>query len=321
MARARSVEADEIRQAAACQVIAQYLYDTGDYPETDQKLPRRLKDRVSDALGGVRLTRETLDWFAGAFDLSPHDSQRVYDIHRGDTEPVTITGTLPPPDFGSGIRPGHRTALLFEHHFVGRDGIPLHHHTQQTIYALATDELASYQYRIDTPEAEVRVKRGGTAGQDYPIGHGYYAIDITFPRPLRYGQTQYLDYWTNFHYSTAPPPEFRRGTHQRVEHLDMRVEFHREMQPRQVWWAEWGDYRDADRGNSRSPAGGSRRRAFSSQIPGSHRAYGRRLLLAVVKYRSLTQAGRRASHSIRQSSPAPVGQTAHWHNWCTGNPN
>ena len=100
--RGPAASGGEISQAAACQVIAQYLYDTGDYPETDQKLPRRLKDRVSDALGGVRLTRETLDR-RGSLDLSPHDSQRVYDIHRGDTEPVTITGTLPPPDFGSGI--------------------------------------------------------------------------------------------------------------------------------------------------------------------------------------------------------------------------
>lgn len=148
---------------------------------------------------------------------------------------------------GSGIRPpDHRTTLLFEHHYVGRDGLPVHHHSQQTIYSLV-EGLTSYQYRFDTAEAEVRVKRGGTAGEAYPIGHGYYAIDINFPHPLEFGQSQYLDYWTNFHYSEAPLPEFRRGTHQRVEHLDMRVEFHRDKLPRQLWWAEWSNYIDIHR--------------------------------------------------------------------------
>jgi hypothetical protein len=123
--------------------------------------------------------------------------------------------------------------------------LPVRHHTQQTIESLV-EGLASYQYRIDTSEAEIRVTRGGAAGETYEIGHSYYASDITFPHPLSFGETRYLDYWTNFRYTTAPPLEFRRATHQRVEHLDMRVEFHRDKLPRRLWWAEWSGYLDVN---------------------------------------------------------------------------
>jgi len=47
-----------------------------------------------------------------------------------------------------------------------------------------------------------------------------------------------------FHYKETVEPCFRRVAHQRVENLSMRVEFHPEMPPRSVWWAEWKDYRE-----------------------------------------------------------------------------
>ena len=244
---ARSIESGEINQTGVCHALALYLWDSGERSEFDKELPRKLKDRVSDVMQAVRISRETMRWFVEAFDLSPHDSRRVYDLYRGEIELKEIVGSLPPPDPKSGFRPiGHRTELLFEHHFIGRDGTPAHHHSQQAIYSLV-DGLASYQYRIDTAEAEVRVKRGGKAGQVYPIAHDCYAIDITFPHPLGLGESHYLDYWTNFHYLLDPPAEFRRGAHQRVEHLDMRVEFHREKKPSRLWWAEWSDYLDESR--------------------------------------------------------------------------
>jgi hypothetical protein len=82
----------------------------------------------------------------------------------------------------------------------------------------------------------------------YEFAKGYYAVDITFPHPLSYGEEHYLDYWTLFHYQEPPKPEFRRGTHQRVEHLEMRVEFHESRLPGRLWWAQWEDYRDLHRG-------------------------------------------------------------------------
>jgi hypothetical protein len=240
------IERDKVNQAAVAKVLANYLWDHG-HPDTDTELPRKLKDKVSRALSGKGFTPGMLSLFIGAFRISPHDTQRLHDLYDGHVELTEIVGSLEPPRSNNGVRPPeHRTALLFEHHYVGRDGLPTHHHTQQTIYSLV-EGLTSYQYRFDTDEAEVRIKRGGTPGQIYRIGQGYHAIDIRFPHPLGFGESHYLDYWTNFHYSVAPPREFRRGTHQRVEHLDMRVEFHRDKLPRKLWWAEWSDYPDRDR--------------------------------------------------------------------------
>ncbi len=241
----QQIERGKLNQAAVAKALANYLWDH-DHPETDIDLPRKLKDKVSRALSGKGLTPEMLSLFVHAFRISPHDTQRLYDLYDGHVEPTEIVGALEPYGADSGIRsPSHRTALLFEHHYVGRDGLPVHHHTQQTIRSLV-DGLASYQYCFDTGEADVRLKRGGTLGQIYPIKDGYYATDITFPHPLGFGESHYLDYWTNFRYSVPPPREFRRGAHQRAEHLDMRVEFHRNKIPRKLWWAEWSNYTDID---------------------------------------------------------------------------
>lgn len=238
---ARDARPDEIRQDAVCQVIADWLQDTGERGETDTGLARTLKDRVSRALGGRGLSLETLRWFEGAFRLSRNDRQRVRELYRGTLHPTVISGELSPPLTTK--RPGHETTLLFEHHFLGPDGVPERHHTQQTVRSL-TDGLESYQYLIDTPEAEVRVNRGGRKSDVYRLTRELWAVDITFHHPLRYGEEAYFDCLTVFHYTRPPSAEFRRAAHRRVEHLDMRVEFHPERRPRQLWWAQWADYRE-----------------------------------------------------------------------------
>lgn len=208
-------------------------------------MPRKLKDRISRALSHGELSLETLRWLVAGFRLSTHDAQRVYELYRADAAPRTIVGDLPPRAASAGVpAPVHQTALLFEHHYVGSAGVPVRHHTQQTIFSLV-DGLESYRYGIDTREAEVRVRRGGTPSQMYATDDTHYALNIVFPHPLRYGEEHYLDYWTFLRYSVPPPAEFRRATHQRVEHLDMRVEFHPQKRPSRLWWAQWRDYRDA----------------------------------------------------------------------------
>ncbi len=240
---AHDVPPEEIRQEAVCRVIAEYLYEAGEHDETDIRLARTLKDRVSRAFSGRGLSLQTLRWIEAAFDLSPRDAQRVHELYRGNLRPTVIVGRLPPITDGSRSR--HETTLLFEHHVIGRDGVPARHHTQQTFRSLV-DGMTSYQYRIDTPEADVRVVRGGQVGPVYQIGEQLWAVDISFHHPLLYGDEAYVDYWTIFHYSQRPAPEFRRGAHQRVEHVDMRLEFHPGCLPRRLWWAEWADYRSPD---------------------------------------------------------------------------
>jgi hypothetical protein len=238
---AHNARPEEIRQEAVGRVIAEHLYETGEHDETDTGLARTLKDRVSRAFSGRGLSLQTLRWFESAFRLSARDAQRVHELYRGDLRPTVIVGTLPPPTAGVPTA-RHETTLLFEHHFVGRDGMPARHHTQQTVRALV-DGMTSYQYRIDTPEADVRVVRGGHVGQVYQLSQQIWAADILFHHPLPYGEEAYVDFWTIFHYSKRPSPEFRRGAHRRVEHLDLRLEFHAGRLPRHVWWAEWADYR------------------------------------------------------------------------------
>jgi hypothetical protein len=240
----QSATSSDVNQAAVCEVIAQHLWEVEERDEQDTKLPRQLKDRVSRMVAKKELSPETLRWMLESFDISPHDSERLYALYRGEIAPRAIEGELSPPSPDSGIRVlEHQTELLFEHHCLGESGLPIWHHTQQTIFSLV-DGMESYQYRIDTAEADVRVRRGGTPGEIYSVGEGYYAIDIIFPRPLAYEEECDLDYFTRFHYSEPPPPEFRRGAHERVKHLDMRIQFHKRRLPHQLWWAEWQDYRD-----------------------------------------------------------------------------
>jgi hypothetical protein len=242
-AYAHDITPGVINQSAVCQVVAQHLWDTGERSEADHQLPRKLKDRISRALSEQNLSLETLRWLVEGFELSAYDAQRVYELYRADIAPTVIVGNLPPPGPAAGLRPPvHLTRLLIEHHFIGAAGLPVRHHTQQTIFSLV-DALESYRYGLDTREVDIRVRRGGTPSAIYPVGT-HYAVDIVFPHPLRYGDEHFLDYWTLFRYSAPPPAEFRRAAHQRVEHLDLRVEFHPRKQPRRVWWAQWRDYRD-----------------------------------------------------------------------------
>lgn len=242
-ARARAIAPDELNQSAICQAIAEYLWDAGERDEADVALPRKLKDRVNRCLTGNGLSLETLLWFERAFQLSPHDCQRLRELLRGDIGAPAIIGELEPPDPASGIKlPANDISLLFEHHVIGRDGLPAHHHTQLTIRS-RTDGLDTYQVRMDTSEATVRVQHGGAAGPIYPIADGYSACDIRFGHPLRDGEEHYLDFWTRLRYSQPPPSEFRRGTLGALRHLEMRIRFHREKVPRRLWWAEWRDYR------------------------------------------------------------------------------
>src|SRR5689334_15933687 len=56
-----------VHQGAVARVLAGYLWDSGQVPERDRDLPRRLKDTVSRALCGRVLAPVTLNLFTEAF--------------------------------------------------------------------------------------------------------------------------------------------------------------------------------------------------------------------------------------------------------------
>lgn len=137
--------------------------------------------------------------------------------------------------------PAHRTVSLHEWHLVGPDGLPVRHRTIHVVRALRHG-LAAYTYRFDSREATVRTVRGARAGAPYRDERGLTAVDLHFPRPLAAGETASLEYETVFSWRTVPPPELRRSMSQRVERLDIRVEFSPERLPVELLWAVWEGY-------------------------------------------------------------------------------
>lgn len=233
------IKPDEVNQAAVCRVLAKFLWDTGLEPDTRQELPRVLKDPVSRALRGASLTPKLLETFIQAFAFTDEDAEHVRRLHRGQERPAIIVGNLPPPRDLPGYRPPQFDKLkLQEHHWLGPDGLPARHRTEATIRS-RVDGLTTYQYRIDTPQARIRAIRGGTIGPLYEVGAGLWAVDLTFPRPLRRNDEHYIEFWTLLKYDEPPEREMRCGTYERIEQLDLRVEFHPRRLPTTVWWAEW----------------------------------------------------------------------------------
>lgn len=134
--------------------------------------------------------------------------------------------------------PAHRTVSLHEWHLVGPDGLPLRHRTVHVLRALRSG-LSVYTYRSDSSTARVRAVRGARAGEPRPDVDGLTAVDLELHRPLAAGETASLEYETTFDWREVPPPQVRRGMRQRVERVDMRVEFSPERLPAAVHWAVW----------------------------------------------------------------------------------
>jgi hypothetical protein len=142
-----------------------------------------------------------------------------------------VTGTLPV----------HRTVSLHEWHLLGPDGLPLRHRTVHVLRALRPG-VRRYTMFFDSHEARVRAVRGARAGAPRAVEEGLTAVDLELHRPLDAGETASLEYETEFEWRSVPPPRMRRGMRQRVERLDMRVEFSAERLPERLEWAVWDGF-------------------------------------------------------------------------------
>jgi hypothetical protein len=141
----------------------------------------------------------------------------------------------------TGSSPAHRTVSLHEWHTVGPDGLPARHRTVQVLRALQPG-VSAFTLRFDRREAWVRALRGCRAGEPRPQADGLMAVDLELPRPLAVGETAALEYETLFRWRSVPPPQVRRGMRQRVERLDMRVEFSPDRLPVRLEWAVWDGF-------------------------------------------------------------------------------
>jgi hypothetical protein len=134
--------------------------------------------------------------------------------------------------------PAHRTVSLHEWHVVGPDGLPVRHRTLHVLRALRPG-LRAYTYRFDSREAQVRALHGVRVASPRSEPGGLTAVDLVLPRALDEGETASFEYETTFAWRAVPPPQVRRSMRQRVERLDMRVEFSAHRLPAGLHWAVW----------------------------------------------------------------------------------
>ncbi len=226
-----------LHQGAISQVLADYLWDIGEYPKDQQSLPRSLKDTVNRALSG-RLTQRSLEWFIAAFDIRTEHQDMLWSRFAADQDAAGLV-----PQEPDGVRTpapatSYRTVALDELHVVGSDGRPVTHRTVQVVRAL--EPMARYSYRFDTAAVAIDVVRGGRPSQVYATDvPGVWAIDIHLHDTVPPGETAVLEYRTVFRYEEAPPPEFRRGLARTAGAVTLQVQFHPTKVPAQVWFGTW----------------------------------------------------------------------------------
>lgn len=227
----------ELNYAAVSRIVAAHLWETGERPDTDTNLPRRLKDRIRRGLLGDLLSEETLGWLIAAFGIAADEQRRLWALYEGSAAVRVLHGTAQAT--GLPASRGHRTISLHEHHFLGPDGLPQRHLTTQVIEA-RVEGLRSYPYIFDTAALTVDVLQGGRpSGGLRRLTGGLFAAEIELTRPLRRGETTTLTYLTTFFYDEPPEPCFRRAAFTSVDSVDIRVEFDRRRLPSTVHYTEW----------------------------------------------------------------------------------
>lgn len=214
-----------LNQTAIARVLMDHVNATG---EARVDTERALLDRVRRGLAGDVLTPKTLRWFIDAFGVREEHTRTLWSVY-GSSE-------LPGPTQAG----PYRFLMLHELHRLGHDGLPVAHQTIQVIESLQ-DGLDRYSYKFDTSEVDVDVERGGHAEPIAEVGPGIWRSDVVFPRPLERGETASIAFNTRFHYSERPPPEFRRTAFRRLDNVEIRVEFHPDALPQELWWCSWPD--------------------------------------------------------------------------------
>lgn len=236
----RRINDASISQSAVCIILAEYLWDEGIMPETQTDLTRKLKDRVSRAVGKKPgpIAGETLRWFIEAFEMTEPDIDYLLRPVTRDVEGHVLLGerhlgVLPPKSY--------RTVYAQEIHRIGPDGIPAEHRTNLVLEA--TDDLKFYPFIFDTSAASVSIVRGArSVGRPYQVGQ-LYAVNLDLGRTVgKDDEPVALEYTSRFLYDEAPAPEFRRSASPTgIELLEIRVEFHPDRLPTSVVWGNWKD--------------------------------------------------------------------------------
>jgi hypothetical protein len=230
-----------LNQAAIGQVIGNYLWDCGERSDQDTSVPRALKDRVSRALNGSTLSRETLTWFVAAFQMSASDEENLYASLFGYTKNDHGVAHTLRTKRKLALRQKHRTVSLVERYFIDTSGASMRRHTYQTIRA-AEDGVDRYFFNHEAGASAIEVVQGGRLGRRHSYGDGLLGVEILLTEPLFKEDTTALEYSAHFPNVSSGPVEVRRPAYARAENIDFAVQFLTGSAPRAAWWCAWDDH-------------------------------------------------------------------------------
>jgi hypothetical protein len=238
-----------INQLAVAEVIAGQPAAHG-HPGARQVQPYQLRDVVSGALYGGKLTGETLQAFIDAFGFSEEECDRLRRLLAGSSRISLMSGTQAVPacaalDLDAAIGPRrHQTLSVHDHVWVGSDGRIDRGRHLQVIEANAQG-VDRIPFICDTNVLTLEVGQGcrKLTGEVVGIGAEVFATQILLARTLDVGETLTFEYRVSYRFPGDPcdpgEREYRRGGLRQVDNLDMRIEFHPDKLPHRVWWAHW----------------------------------------------------------------------------------
>jgi hypothetical protein len=238
-----------INQLAVAEVLARHLRSAPRTPADADLTPHQLKDTVSRALTGRLLSRSALALFIDAFELSEHESGRLWRLWNGSATISVMSGTHAVPacaaqEVDAAVGPRlHQTLSMHDHVWVDSDRRINRARTMQVIEANAQG-VDRIPFICDTNVLTLEVGQGckELSGEVRRISPDVFATQILLARTLDVGETLTFEYWLTYRYPGASDPaerEYRRGGIRQVDNLDMRIEFHPDALPARVWWAHW----------------------------------------------------------------------------------
>ncbi|MCY0940939.1 hypothetical protein [Streptomyces antarcticus] len=235
---------DDVSYSGIAQVVALYLWESGLRADTDQALPRKLRDRVRQALLGRQLTHETIAWIAESFEFTSEDVAEVWDAFSGhsavDLGGNGVSFTLRGAPVAL-VRPqGHRTTALFSRYYVSADRALRRIETSHVLAAV-NDGLEGFAYSPRDTVTGVESVVGGTFIGFRPSSPGYVGAEFRLHRRLSAGEHSSLQYTTLHRPASDPCVHVRRAARKRIDNVDMRVVFEA-ARPRTAWWCVWDAY-------------------------------------------------------------------------------
>jgi hypothetical protein len=239
-----------INQMAVAEVIVDHLRSVPGRPGDTAMMSYQLRDTVSGALSGSQLSMQTLDLIIDSFGFADHEAGRLRRLWAGSATISLISGTHAVPvraeqDVDAAIGPRrHHTLSLHDHIWLTQDRRIDRARTMQVIEANAQG-VDRIPFLCDNNVLTLEVGQGCKElnGALRRINADVFATEILLSRTLDLAETLTLEYWLTYRYpgdATDPAErEYRRAVMRQVDNLDMRIEFHQDRLPAEVWWAHW----------------------------------------------------------------------------------